>query len=182
MPTTMRRAPKSSAPGSTPSLTVSLKSLRNPPLDLSFSAQAATTSVLELKQKVAAAIGTPGTEKIRLLYRKKPCADSKSIKDLVGDEDGVREIEFSVMVMGGTTAAVEKEEEAAKGEEQVGGEGDVQMEDAPVTQGESGTMVMDRAEFWEDLKEFLEQRVRDPETAEQATRTFQQAWKGRGAA
>ncbi|MCJ1478305.1 hypothetical protein MMC13_006982 [Lambiella insularis] len=167
MPHPMRRATQSSAPGSAPTLTVSLKSLRNPPLDIVLPGQAPTTSVLELKQAVAEKVGIQGTEKIRLLYRKKPCADSKTVRDVLGGEVGA-EVEFSVMVMGGM-------EEEGKGEG-----GDVKMEEAPVAQGESGGAVLEKREFWEDLRGFLRQRVRDEGVAGEAVHIFEKAWKEKG--
>lgn len=166
----------SSAPGSSPGLTVTLKSLRNPPLDLSLPGQPLTTSVLELKQKVATELGTEGTDKIRILYRKKPCADSKSVKDVVGDEGGKGPVDFSVMVMGW----VAKEKEADT-EKEVATGGDTTMVDAaPVAQGESGASVMQAKEFWADLRHFLEQRVRDSQVAERAVELFEQVWKEKG--
>ena len=168
MPEPMKRPDKPSAPGSAPAITVSLKSLRNPPLDLSLPAQSLTTSVLDLKQKVVEELGITGTDKVRLLYKKKPCSDSKSIKDVLGDETPVT-AEFSVMVIGGVP---EKASEPAE---------DVKMEDAPVAQGESGASVLESGAFWDDLRGFLEQRIRDQAVAKKATSIFEAAWKEKGA-
>ena len=182
MPHPMRRPGKSTAPGSTPTFTVSLKSLRNPPLDLSLSSQSLTTSILDLKKAVAESVAISTTEKIRLLYKKKPCSDSKTLKDVVGDEvPPGGEAEFSVMIIGGVTVG-EKDEGA------MGGTPDVVMGDTavdeqaksntPVAQGPSGIVVLDSEEFWSDLRGFLWQRVRDQEVAERALITFKTAWKG----
>ncbi|MCJ1397954.1 hypothetical protein MMC11_001150 [Xylographa trunciseda] len=178
MPHPMRRANKPSAPGSAPALTVSLKSLRNPPLDISLSNRPLTTSVLELKQAVAEHIGARGTDKIRLLYKKKPCADSKTIKDVIGDEVP-KDVEFSVMVMGGVAPA----EEAAPGAESglgSAGDGDTKMEDAPVAQGPKGVAVLETEQFWEDLDAFLIQRIGEKEVASGALALFSKAWKTKG--
>lgn len=163
----MRRAAKPGVPGSAPTLEVALKSLRNPPLDMKLSGQAATTSVLDLKQKVAEETGLAGTDKIRLLYRKKPSADSKTLKDLLG-EDEATEVEFTVMIIGGIPA---KQETATP---------DVAMEEAPVAQGDSGTTTMEDAEFWKDLEGFLLQRVRDEDIAQKAVKIFHEAWTAKG--
>ncbi|MCJ1432088.1 hypothetical protein MMC27_001444 [Xylographa pallens] len=188
MPHPMRRTSKPSAPGSAPALTVSLKSLRNPPLDISLSNKALTTSVLELKQAVAENIGVSGTDKIRLLYKKKPCADSKTLKDVIGDEV-LKDVEFSVMVIGGVTAA----SEAAPGAEKDLGsaaDGDTKMEDVPMAQGPSGVVVLDAQgpsgaplletqQFWQDLDAFLIQRIGNKEVASEISALFSKAWENR---
>ncbi len=163
----MKRPDKSSAPGTASEVTVSLKSLKNPPLDLSLPGQALSTSILDLKQKVAAELGLGGVEKIRLLFAKKPCSDSKTIKDLIGDSETIK-VEISVMIIGGMPQ---------KPSEPSSTKTDVPMEDAPVAQGESGLVVLDSAEFWTDLQGFLEQRIRNQEVAEKAKALFAKAWK-----
>jgi hypothetical protein len=163
------------APGSAPSINISLKSLRNPPLDLTLSSQTPQTSILELKQAIAEHLGLQGTEKIRLLYSKKPCADSKSVKDVVGDgvDEGKEAVEFSVMIMGGLpSGSGDAKKEAAEGK------ADAPMEDAPVTaEGSSGVEVLKSEEFWEDLKGFLMQRVRNQRVAEGTLGLFRDAWQ-----
>ena len=183
MPHPMRRPSKPAAPGSAPTLTVSLRSIRNPPLDISLSSQPLTTSVLDLKQAVAENIGNTSTEKIRLLYKKKPCSDSKSLKDVVGDEvPPGGEAEFSVMIMGGATTEEKPDSSAAISPDVVmGGTGSQEQQtndDAPVAQGVSGKGVLDTEEFWNDLLGFLMQRIRDHGVAEQALESFKGAWKG----
>ena len=183
MPHSMRRPSKpAAAPGSTPSLTVSLKSLRNPPLDLSLSSQSPTTSIHDLKQLVAENIGSVGTDKIRLLYKKKPCPDSKTLKDVIGDDGPAGgEVEFSVMVIGGVQTSAGGESSAATAPDVSSGgtgkEEDTKMEDAPVAQGQSGKEVMDSEEFWQDLQGFLVQRIRDQGVAERAFGAFREVWR-----
>ena len=182
----MRRATKPSAPGSAPALAVSLKSLRNPPLDISLSNKPLTTSVLELKQAVAENIGVTGTDKIRLLYKKKPCADSKTVKDVIGDEV-LRDVEFSVMIMGGVAVAGEAAPNAQKDLGSTADE-DTKMEDVPMAQGPGGVVVLDAQgnsgvslmgsqQFWQDLDAFLVQRIGDKEVASEALAVFTRAWK-----
>lgn len=183
MPHPMRRPSQAAAPGSAPTLTVSLRSIRNPPLDISLSSQPLTTSVLDLKQAVAENIGSTSTGKIRLLYKKKPCSDSKSLKDVVGDEvPPGGEAEFSVMIMGGS-AGEEKLDTTtvASPDVAMGGTGSKEeqtKDNAPVAQGMSGKGVLDTEEFWNDLLGFLMQRIRDHGVAEQALESFKGAWKG----
>ena len=178
----MRRPDKSAPPGSIPAINVSLKSLRNPPLDLSLKSKSLTTSVLDLKQTVAESIGCISTEKIKLLYKKKPCSDSKTIKDVVGDEIAPGgEAEFSVMILGtvsGTdgkmgTPAEEVPEIVMGG---TGGKIEEEENEAPVAQGVSGNDALKSEEFWSDLQGFLLQRLRNQGVAEKALKVFRDAW------
>ncbi|KAI1655844.1 cell-cycle control medial ring component-domain-containing protein [Daldinia decipiens] len=160
MPKTMsKRKASTVAPGQERSLTVVVKSLRNPPLDIKLSSQTLNTSVLDIKTAVSQDTGIP-IEKMKLLHKKKPIADSKVLKDLAGESE--TSIEFSVMVMGG--AAAIKTANPAQSE---------------VAQGQSGNDVLDTKEFWDDLKGFLLQRIRDEKTAEELMNTFQSAWKAK---
>jgi hypothetical protein len=155
-----KRNAQSSAPGSERSLAVSIKSLRNPPLDIKLTSQPLNTSVLDLKTAVSEQTSIP-TSKIKMLFKKKPVLDSKVLKDLVGNGEG--SVEFSVMVMGGASAAVVKAPETAD-----------------VAQGTSGSETLATPEFWDDLKGFLLQRVRDEKEAAELFDTFQAAWKAKG--
>ena len=174
MPNPMRKPePSVSNPGSTPSLQITLKSLRNPPLSLSLSSQSSATSIFELKTAVAKHIGVEGgrVDNIRLLYKKKPCSDSKTVKDVVGNVVTGREVEFSVMIIGGAAA------EALQGLENTipGVEGG--NVSSPVAQGPTGDSVLATDEFWLDLRGYLIQRLRDEEKAENVWRSFKQAWE-----
>ena len=127
------------------------------------------TSVLQLKEKVAKELRVQGTDKIRMLYKKKPAGDIKTIKDLVGEEDVVDEVELGVMVMG------YKEELPAKGED------DVDMRDAEISvaHGASGDDVLRSEEFWSDLKAWLLQRIQDEGRAGNVFDTFKASWNGK---
>lgn len=155
-----KRKGASVAPGQERSLVVTVKSLRNPPLDLRLSSQTINTSIHDVKASVAKETGID-EGKIKILHKKKPIPDSKVLKDLVGD--GETTIEFSVMVMGGAAAVA-----AAKPEAQ-----------NDVAQGLSGADVLQTQDFWSDLSGFLLQRIRDEQLAAELTDTFQQAWKGK---
>lgn len=168
MPHPMRHPAISQPPGSSPTITILLKSLRNPPISLSLSSQSLSTSIHELKSAVAKEIGTEGsgTENIRVLYKKKPCSDSKTVKEVLGDEDVVKEVEFSIMVIGGATASQDgPTRDEAKG---------------PVAQGASGDEVLRSEEFWDDLKGFLVQRIRDEGKAVELWETFRNGWREKG--
>lgn len=151
--------PKLMSPPTAPSqpaksLTVTFKSLRNPPLDISLPPQDPTTSVLTLKSHLESASGIPAS-KLRLLYKKKPVNDSKILKELLSEEDvaaGVDSLEMGVMVMGGVSSAR-----------------------APAQVEKS---VVETDAFWGDLKDFLLQRVKDEKEGVELYDLFRGAWEG----
>lgn len=164
MPKPMSKRDGSSiAPGQERSLVVTVRSLRNPPLDLRLSSLSLTTSVHDVKTSVAKETGI-SEDKIKILHKKKPIPDSKVLKDLVSKDDTT--VEFSVMVMGGASAAVAT---AAANTDQR----------KEVAQGLSGTDVLQTQEFWQDLQGFLLQRIRDEQVVGGLTDTFRTAWEAK---
>ncbi|KAL8987649.1 MAG: hypothetical protein Q9169_008674 [Polycauliona sp. 2 TL-2023] len=170
----------SSSPSSPNAITITLRSLKNPPLNLSLPAQQLTTSIHALKQRIAQEINRDSTEGIKILYQRKPCSDAKTVAEVVGDEGKEKgEVEFGVMVVGGVAvAATGADKGSAAGGEDVKME-DGKGEDAPVAQGQSGEEVLGSAEFWDDLKGWLMQRVRDEGKAEEAWSLFKRGWDER---
>ncbi|KAI0181897.1 cell-cycle control medial ring component-domain-containing protein [Hypoxylon sp. FL1284] len=158
MPKPMAKRKASAIPGQERSLTVVVKSLRNPPLDIKLSSQTPNTSILDVKTAVSKETSIP-VDKMKLLHKKKPISDSKVLKDLAGQEE--MSVEFSVMVMGGAAAIKSPPAQAE------------------VAQGPSGNEVLETKEFWDDLRGFLLQRIRDEKTAGDLTDTFQAAWKAK---
>ncbi|KAL8688034.1 MAG: hypothetical protein Q9218_005948, partial [Villophora microphyllina] len=144
-----------------------------------------STTISALKQAVAEELKRNSIDGIKILFQRKPVADAKTVLDIVGEE-GVKEVEFGVMVMGGA---------AVGGGKQVGGgqevkdeskvdDGDVPMGgveggDVPVAQGMSGEEVMQSADFWDDLKGWLLQRVRDEGKVEEVWSLFKRGWDER---
>ncbi|SLM39649.1 Ubiquitin-related domain [Lasallia pustulata] len=179
MPNPMAKRPRRSStpstptnPGAAPALSISLKSLRNPPIDLRLSEQSPGTSIHDVKVAVAETLGEKGTEKIRILYKKKPCADSKTIGEVVGEE-ATGEVELAVMVIGWTAPqAPDLTEAAAIGADTV-------MSEAPVAHGRSGEAVVETEEFWGDLQGWLLQRVRDETATAEALACFKRGWNTR---
>ncbi|ROW12885.1 hypothetical protein VPNG_04720 [Cytospora leucostoma] len=161
MPRAMSKAVKL-APGQERSVTVHIKSLRNPPLDIRLSSQPLNTSILDLKTAVSSETSIP-TDKIKVLHKKKPVSDSKVLKDLLGDAE--TSAEFSVMVIGGAAAAVPA---GSKAEEN---------EPASVAQGVSGEAVLETDAFWTDLRGFLLQRIRDEKITEELFGKFLSSWE-----
>ncbi|RQM04767.1 hypothetical protein DH86_00004054 [Scytalidium sp. 3C] len=147
------------APGQERSISVSLKSLRNPPLDIKLSSQPPSTSILTLKEEVSSQTSIP-VDKIRILHKKKPVPDSKVLKDVVGEEEEA--VEFSVMVIGGAAVVVGS------------------TEAPPAAQGSSGVDELKKDEFWVDLKSYLVQRLRDEKEGERAFEVFKSAWESQG--
>lgn len=152
--------PQNLAPGQERSVTVQIKSLRNPPLDVKLTSQPLNTSVLDLKTSVSQKTRIP-VEKMKLLHKKKPVADSKVLKDLAGDDEAV--VEFSVMVIGGA-AAVIPEQEAAQ---------------AAVESQPTGAAALETDGFWTDLKGYLMQRLKDEKEAEDLARAWRAEWQSR---
>jgi hypothetical protein len=142
------------------SITVSLKSLRNPPLDVTLPNQDINTSILDLKESLSEKESIP-VKAIRLLFNKKPVPDSKALKDLAGDNWNGK-VEFGVMVIGGAAAVVKKAEvkdEVLKMEGVIG----------------NGEGVLKTDEFWQDLKGFLVQRLKDEAEGERVWGVFKNA-------
>jgi hypothetical protein len=141
--------------------------------------------VAEVKEAVAAETGLP-VDKIKLLFAKKPVADSKLLKDIVPglgeqQEQGQEQVEFSVMILGGAVPVPKSSGGSGQSKstgmsKQTAVEGDGA---GPVAQGLSGRPVLQTEEFWGDLKGFLQQRVRDEGVAGEACEVFRGAWKGR---
>lgn len=147
------------APGQERSFTVSLKSLRNPPLDIKLTSQPLSTSILSLKEAIESQTSIP-VSKLRVLYQKKPIPDSKVLKDIVGDDDTTSKLEFSVMVIGGAAALKPKTDEEVE---------------PKVATGITGTEALHSEEFWQDLNGFLTQRLKDEHVASKYTTIFKKA-------
>ena len=162
MPKPMTKTTSSpSAPGQERSITLHIKSLRNPPLDLKLTSQPLdTTSVLDVKTQVQAQTRIP-VEKMKLLHNKRPVTDSKVLKDLLGSESAApSSLEFSVMVIGGA-AAIPPPVEAVQ--ESAGEAQDV----SPLTTDA----------FWSDLRGFLMQRLKDEQQADDFSRLFKSSYE-----
>lgn len=137
---------------------MSLRSLRNPPLDITLNSQPPNTSILDIKAAIHARTAIP-VDKIRVLHKKKPVPDSRVLKELAGADE--ERLELGVMVIGGAAVLKAAEEEVIP----------------PVAQ--SGGEVLSGERFWEDLKAFLVQRVRDEEVGGKAYEVFRRAWEER---
>lgn len=163
------------APGQERSVAVHVKSLRNPPLDIKLTSQPLNTSILDVKNAVAAKAGI-AADKVKVLHKKKPVADSKVLKDLLSDDE--TSIDFSVMVIGGAAAlgsATAAPAGSAAGEKTV----DESAPGANPAQGVHGEAVLQTDEFWTDLRGFLSQRIRDEKITEELFAKFLSSWDSR---
>lgn len=157
------------APGQERSITVRIKSLRNPPLDIRLSSQPLNTSILDVKTSVSSETTIP-VDKIKVLHKKKPVADSKVLKDLLGEDE--TSVEFSVMVLGGAAAVASP---APKNEDDPAAAATADA--ASTAQGTSGEAVLQTDAFWTDLRGFLSQRIRDEKITEELFGKFLSSWE-----
>lgn len=148
-------------------------------------------SIHDVKTQYAQRIATP-LEKIKLLHNKKPAADLKTLKDLGIAED----VEFTAMVMGGApsdatpiagsgastpttkidTASADKMEVDSEAAHPGGEKAQVQAEESSHQGSPSGPGALHTLDFWNDLKGFLTQRLRDESEADKLTAIFKEAW------
>ncbi|KAL2849786.1 cell-cycle control medial ring component [Aspergillus pseudodeflectus] len=166
------------APGSSKSISITLKSARNPVLEFTIpNAPLATTTISDLKGAVRERTLETGSEnkvaldKIKILYKRKPVTGTgKTVGEILTDagEGTEKEVEFGVMVMGGARVA---DSEGQKQEGAGGGETTVKPAVGP-----SGEEVLVTEQFWDDLQGYLTQRLKDEELAKKLRVVFGDAW------
>ncbi|OAP61530.1 hypothetical protein AYL99_03733 [Fonsecaea erecta] len=192
------------APGSqpsTPTLTLTLKSPRNPNVTLVIhSVPPATATIQDLKEQIQTSLGGPGVvhlDKIKLLLNKKPIPPSKrTVAEALAGLGTGSDVEFGVMVMGGApdppqthiTVSLNNETTTSNATltTTVAGTGGKPTE-SKKTGGAEGTpmegvqsatsSVLESQEFWDDLQKFLEQRIGSSNEAGKLRGTFERAWR-----
>ncbi|KAM0720952.1 hypothetical protein Q7P37_003237 [Cladosporium fusiforme] len=160
-------------------------------------------SIYEIKEQYAKQTSLPH-EKIKVLLNKKPAADLKTLKELGVTSDV--EFSVMILGGGGATPsagtpsavspAIEKADPAASVPEPAvsstvddmvideqssfpGSEkAQIQADSsAPAPgAGPSGPGALNTIEFWNDLQDFLSQRLRDTEEAQRLSKVFKMAW------
>lgn len=142
---------------------------------------ASSTSIYDLKTAYASQTQIPAT-KIKILYKKKPVADSKTVAEVVGSDSG-SEVEFGIMVLGGAVAGAASSPAAGSPVQSPPAVAPTEDEKGlgstsatPGAQGPSGKDVVNE-EFWEDLKGFVVQRIRDEKEGERMVGAFKSAWE-----
>jgi hypothetical protein len=168
-----KKVHQTQAPGSSKSITVNLKSARNPSLEFKLSNQPiSTTSVQDLKDAVRDRVvdghgNKVALDKIKILYKRKPIT-GKTIAEILTDEPemlgGGKEVEFGVMIMGGAKIVEEDQEMADRGSS------------PKAALGPSGEAVLETEAFWNDLEGYLGQRIKDNEEAKKLRGLFKEAW------
>lgn len=172
-----KKVKPTAAPGSSKSITIRLKSGRNPALEFTIpNAPLSTTSVEDLKDAVRGRVADAQDnkvplEKIKILYKRKPVT-GKTISELLADEPemlaGGKEVEVGVMIMGGAKVVDE-----ATGSGETGNQATAAPKPAV---GPSGEDVLETDAFWDDLQGFLMQRVKDVDEAQKLRALFKNAW------
>ena len=163
------------APGQEAAVRVCLKSVRNPSFNVVLAQrQSMSTTVLELKRALLEHIDA-SEDQLRLLYKKKPCADLKTIKDLVPADE--RDVEFSVMVIGGAGAGAGADGAAAVATTSSESTTPDGAGTKPITNDAQDLLHADG--FWQDLKSFLDDRLNDQRESDQVLQTFRSAWTSR---
>jgi hypothetical protein len=180
-------------------ITITLKSSRNPPLNITLSSQSPFTSILDLKASVSEQASIP-IEKIKVLYNKKPAGDTKTVAELLGDKaQATTEVELGLMILGGAASVTPRASPAPsptaastasgsapaseKATAQAASQFKPVVEDksaqSPRTSvGPSGKEVLATEEFWSDLKGFLTQRLKDEAEGERVLGVFRKAHEG----
>jgi hypothetical protein len=186
-PTMAKKIKTTVAPGSSKSISVQLKSSRNPVLEFSVdNVPLTTTTVHDLREavrdRVVASDGNPPAgEKIKILYKKKPIGGSaeKTLAEILSDSEpdvlaGGKTVEFGVMIMGGASIKPEVTESPAGSAAKV-----TETEPLPSNpaQGPSGSQVLQTEEFWKDLEGYLELRTKDTVEALRLAGIFKRAWQ-----
>ncbi|KAL3490952.1 cell-cycle control medial ring component [Aspergillus germanicus] len=167
------------APGSSKSISITLKSARNPVLEFTLpNAPLATTTISDLKDAVrertleTSSENKVALDKIKILFKRKPVTGTgKTVGEILSDagEATEKEVEFGVMVMGGARVAQaerQTQEAAASG-------GETTKKPAV---GPSGEEVLVTEQFWDDLQGYLMQRLKDEELAKKLRVVFGDAW------
>ncbi|KAJ5223248.1 hypothetical protein N7468_007790 [Penicillium chermesinum] len=174
-----KKAKQTKAPGSSKSITVKVKSARNPVLEFSIpNAPLSTTTVQDLRdavrERVADTQGNPvPQDKIKILYHRKPVSGTgKTIAEILADEpemlSGGKEVEFGIMIIGGAkTVDAPIAESAASAHE------------APAPQpvaGSTSDQILHDESFWNGLQSYLEQQLKDNAEAKRLRSLFKNAW------
>lgn len=136
---------------------------------------AAKTSIYDLKSSYSTSTSIPAA-KIKILYKKKPVPDSKTVAEVIGEDAGA-EVEFGVMVIGGATAGAGSAVSPPAVAPSEADKGLAAGTTAPAAQGPSGKEIVATDTFWEDLEGFVLQRIRDENEGKRLVGVFKSAWE-----
>jgi hypothetical protein len=175
-----KKVKSTQAPGSSKSITVRVKSARNPALEFVISnAPLSTTSVQDIRDAVQVRVtdvqgGQVPLDKIKILYKRKPVTGTgKTLAEVLADEPAImaggKEVEIGVMIIGGAQVV-----ESAVAQPEITEKRDESPPKAAI--GPSGEEVLRTEAFWDDLQGYLEQRLKDEEEAKRLRLVFKEAW------
>ncbi|PGH03597.1 hypothetical protein AJ79_07326 [Helicocarpus griseus UAMH5409] len=194
-PSMPKKIKQTAIPGSSKSITVHLKSARNPVLHVTLDNRAiSSTTVKELKEAVQERIQTTNEsnepvsvplEKIKILWKKKP-VQGQTMAEVLGNDpaalSGGKGVEFGVMILGGASLTPEPVLKAAAEE----GRADREMPDVSAAAAPrqstaqhpsaSAQEVLSTGVFWDDLEDFVKSRVGDTAEASRIKSIFRDAW------
>jgi len=168
---------------SSATLTITLKPLRasaTGPNTVVVKDQTPESSIYDVKAACAAQAGY-ATEKVKILWERKPVSDSKTVKEVVGeDATPGAEVEMGVMFMGQPTQAPSggsAEPSAAPTAEEQGPDRRASVyEDASSAQAGHGEAVLETKEFWDELQSFVSQKLHNDSLTTNVMQGFRQSW------
>lgn len=141
-----------SVPGQARAISITLKTLRDPPLHFQLSRDPSTT-VAEIKDEISSQASLVSS-KVKLLYNKKPVGDAIKVSDML--DEGKNEVTMTVMLMPG---AIQPKVPTLESQSSV----------APAD------LILRTDNFWDDLRGFLTLRLKDEDVANRTTDVFRRS-------
>lgn len=132
------------------------------------------TSIYDLKTHLGARSGY-APDKLKILWQRKPVTDSKTLKEVVGQDVG--DVDMAVMYSGPPTEHIAVAQSADK--EAADAIHRMDVDETPITQSESGEAVLNTDRFWTDLQDFVVDRVKNESVGKDAVALWKQAWKSK---
>ncbi|WEW56274.1 hypothetical protein PRK78_001717 [Emydomyces testavorans] len=180
-------------PGSSKSITIYLKSARNPILDITLdNIDLSTATIQDLKEAVQARIKPASAEsdseqvpldKIKILWKRKP-VHGRLVTDALANEPGAlaggKEVDFGVMILGGATVVHPREPPATTGGieestiQEVANEPESSLPEPAHAESPNG---LQSSSFWDDLEGFLKMRLKSESEAVRLRSLFKNAWE-----
>ena len=142
---------------------------------------ASRASIYDLKTQLGVQTGY-ATDKLKILWERKPITDSKTLQEVVGRDVG--DVDLAVMYTGAPNTVPQGGEPSSQppsfpSAAEPPATEKMQVDETPVAQGQSGKEVLDTKQFWNDLQDFVLLRVRDEAVGKEAVDVFEKAWKSR---
>jgi len=165
-------------PGSSKSITLHLRSARNPVFQFTLdNVSLETVTIQELKEAVQEKVRTTNAEnqtvnipldKIKILWNRKP-VQKKTVVEILGNEPVGGEAEFGVIILGGAVVDV------APVEDETMRDAGVALDNESEPRSTGSDMVLQTAAFWNELQDFLEVRIKNKSEAVRLKDLFKKA-------